>query len=52
MKKMSPFPHEWKDVEGGEDPSSEEKATKQPALTPQTYIALQSDQYKSRDGAI
>ena len=52
MKEMNPFPHEWKGVEGGEDPFSEEKATKQPALTPQTYIAPPCDLYWSQGGAI
>ena len=52
MKKMSLFPIERKEAEGEEDPLSEEKATKQSALLPQTYIAPRSDQYKSRDGAI
>ena len=52
MKKMSPFPHERKDAEGGKDPFSEEKVPKSPALLPQTYIAPQSDQYRSQGGAI
>ena len=52
MKKMSLFPIERKDAEGGEAPFSEEKATKQPALSPQTYIAPQSDQYRSQGETI
>ena len=52
MKKMSPFPHERKEAEGGEDSFSEEKAPKSPALAPQTYIAPQSDQYRSQGRAI
>ena len=52
MKKMSPFLIERKEAEGGESPFSEEKATKQPALLPQTYIAPQSDQYRSQGRAI
>ena len=52
MKKMSLFPIERKEAEGGEDPSPEEKVPKSPALLPQTYIAPQSDQYKSQGGAI
>ena len=52
MKKMSLFPIERKDVESGEAHFSEEKATKQSALLPKTYIAPQSDQYRSQGGAI
>ena len=52
MKKMSPFPIERKETEGWEDSSSEEKATKQPTLAPQTYIAPQSEQYRSQGRAI
>ena len=64
---MSPFPHERKEAEGGEDPSSEEKAPQKPYPSPEnlttfphkpillrnpTNIGRKAKQYRSRHEAI
>ena len=47
MKKMSPFPHKRKEAEGGEDPFSEEKVPKSPALLPKTSRPIPANLYCS-----